>query len=182
MVLEIEQPLFHGLLMVISGGQCGADRGGLEAAYQMGIITGGIAPRGWRTARGPAPELAKLGLLEDDSSGYDSRTRKNVEASDATLIVASNPASAGTALTINYCRRMNKPFKVVNVYNYTNDFLLGKAVEVSDWISDNRASVLNVAGNRDPFGSLFHHEAASKLVNWVLLDLYRKGELVIKEI
>jgi hypothetical protein len=34
---------------VISGGQTGADQGGLRAARACGIPTGGWAPRGWLT-------------------------------------------------------------------------------------------------------------------------------------
>ena len=50
-------PLFRiniktGLEMVISGGQTGADRGGLIAAKALGIPTGGTAPLGYKTEAG----------------------------------------------------------------------------------------------------------------------------------
>jgi len=41
-----------GLEMVISGGQTGADRGGLIAAKELGIPTGGTAPLGYKTEAG----------------------------------------------------------------------------------------------------------------------------------
>lgn len=38
--------------LVLSGGQTGADLGGLRAARACGIPTGGWAPRGWLTEVG----------------------------------------------------------------------------------------------------------------------------------
>ncbi len=42
----------------ISGGQSGADFGGLLAAKRCGIPTGGKIPKGFLTENGPKPELA----------------------------------------------------------------------------------------------------------------------------
>jgi hypothetical protein len=49
---------------VISGGQTGADQGGLRAARACGIPTWGWAPRDWLTEAGPAPWLEEWGLAE----------------------------------------------------------------------------------------------------------------------
>jgi integrase len=38
---------------VVTGGQAGADQGGLRAARAAGIATGGFAPKGWATEAGP---------------------------------------------------------------------------------------------------------------------------------
>jgi hypothetical protein len=51
---------------LISGGQTGADRAGLEAAKALGIATGGTAPKGWRIENpdgtsGSDPSLAEFG-------------------------------------------------------------------------------------------------------------------------
>src|SRR5262249_29141313 len=70
---------------IISGGQTGVDQGALCAARKAGFPTGGWAPKGWLTERGPAPWLAELGLLQHASPSYPLRTRANVAASDATL-------------------------------------------------------------------------------------------------
>ena len=45
-------------IKVVSGGQCGADLGGLLAAELLGIPTGGIAPNGFRTEKGKQPILS----------------------------------------------------------------------------------------------------------------------------
>jgi hypothetical protein len=86
---------------VISGGQTGADQGGLLAAMAFGIPTGGYAPRGWLTEIGSAPWLAEFGLIECPEPAwerpaempdwqwngilYTSRTKRNAKESDATL-------------------------------------------------------------------------------------------------
>ncbi|KKL28978.1 hypothetical protein LCGC14_2369790, partial [marine sediment metagenome] len=75
------------LLKVISGGQTGADQGGLEAGKELGLETGGTAPLGWKTEDGPQPELLKgFGLRECTQPGYPVRTRRNVLTSDGTVI------------------------------------------------------------------------------------------------
>lgn len=60
---------------IISGGQTGADQGGLSAAIILNIKTGGTAPKGYRTQAGSASWLNKLGLLEHSSSDYAPRTQ-----------------------------------------------------------------------------------------------------------
>src|SRR5215471_5688537 len=65
----------------ISGGQTGADQGGLRAAKTLGIPTGGWAPRGRMTEDGSAEELLRsFGLREFSQPGYPPRTRANVDA------------------------------------------------------------------------------------------------------
>ena len=72
-------------LTIISGGQTGADRTGLEVAREHGFATGGFAPRGYRTEVGPDPSLADFGLLEHPHPSYPPRTYANVRASDFTV-------------------------------------------------------------------------------------------------
>src|SRR3546814_1555156 len=68
--------------LVISGGQTGADQGGLLGARDAGVRTGGTAPRDWRTEDGAAPWLAEFGLVESQRKSYAARTRANAEAAD----------------------------------------------------------------------------------------------------
>jgi hypothetical protein len=73
------------LRKVISGGQTGADRTGLECATALGLETGGYAPSGYRTDEGPDPALKDFGLIETQGSDYRSRTYLNAKSSDVTL-------------------------------------------------------------------------------------------------
>ena len=43
----------HRPTQIISGGQTGADQGALRAALDLGISTGGVAPKGYKTETGP---------------------------------------------------------------------------------------------------------------------------------
>ena len=57
---------------IISGGQTGADMGALLAARELGIPTGGVAPKGWLTENGPQEELLRnFGLIECEEDVRD---------------------------------------------------------------------------------------------------------------
>jgi hypothetical protein len=89
------------LKKVISGGQVGADLGGLAAAKSLCIPTGGFAPQGYRTANGVNLELRDIfGLIECPTSDYKSRTYLNVLNSDATLRFAGDFDSPGEKCTL----------------------------------------------------------------------------------
>ncbi|MFN9468419.1 MAG: YpsA SLOG family protein, partial [Pseudanabaena sp.] len=98
--------------LIISGGQTGADWGGLLAAADLGLATGGLAPKGYRTELGENLELAKFGLQEADRIEYEVRTVHNVQAADATVIFADRLHSDGTKLTIESCIKYAKPYLI----------------------------------------------------------------------
>lgn len=95
------------MIKVISGGQTGADQGGLRAARAIGIETGGFAPKGWLTETGPAPWLADFGLVECALPGYPARTEANVFASDA-VVWFGDPDSRGGTLTYRLVEKHGK--------------------------------------------------------------------------
>jgi len=165
---------YYGLRKVISGGQCGSDRGGIEAAKNFGIETGGTAPAGWRTWYGPAPELKEFGLTEHRSSEYPPRTESNVRQSDGTLIVASNLNSPGITLTRNLCNKFSRPFFSVRPADgfSPND--------VVSFLVSHNISVLNVAGNRDKNPSITTHlDFTQKLLTQVF-EIMADNKLIIK--
>lgn len=133
------------LKKVISGGQTGADQGGLEAGKELGLETGGTAPKGWKTEKGPEPILlSEYGLVEAGAPGYPFRTSMNVQNSDATVIFG-DPYTPGTNLTRKLCIQFAKPWYRVcredNPRVERTDFL--------SWIEKRQISKLNVAGNRE---------------------------------
>lgn len=177
-MLQMHEPKFAGLFRVISGGQTGADRGGIDAAFELGLETGGTAPQGWRTSRGPDPELAKLGLTQDISAAYPPRTRLNVKNSDGTVIIGTRMQSPGSVLTHSLCVQHGKPCKQIGLpEDYTNEEVLEHAKVLAAWIRKKKIMVLNVAGNRDEFASYLHHHLTFKLIQAALLDLYSTGDL-----
>jgi hypothetical protein len=134
---------------IISGGQTGADTGGLKAAYQLGIPTGGAAPMGYKTEDGSNFELRdKYNLSESFSSEYANRTGANVKISDATVIFATNTKSPGTKLTIKKCEELKKPYILVNPDDVNASKIVSKFFETMK-IKYGRKITLNVAGNRE---------------------------------
>jgi hypothetical protein len=128
---------------IISGGQTGADQGGLRAAKAAGVVTGGYAARGWLTEAGPAPWLADYGLIECPTAGYPARTRLNVAAANAVLWLG-DVSSPGGKLTLSYARARGIP-------SHRVPFGVRLAEIAARWlrrqVRDN--AVLLVAGNRE---------------------------------
>lgn len=134
---------------IVSGGQTGADQGGLEAAVQLGIPTGGWIPKGFkiRTAQRTDsfdPSLKKYGLKETREATYPPRRKKNIEMADATLIYAVNAKSPGTRGTKKDADDRNKPVLIIDPTNH------GKAVKATlEFMKKHRPTILNVAGNAE---------------------------------
>lgn len=159
------------VVRIVSGGQTGADIGGLIAGSLLGIETGGWAPKGWRTEEGVNPDLVGFGLREHESPEYPPRTHQNIIDSDATLLFGdlmqpgkhgeSWVKSAGSALTYELCvNREDKPIWVVYWRDdpglYDRRVVREKAGDVSHrpeafatWLIKEKVKVLNVAGNRE---------------------------------
>ena len=132
---------------IISGGQTGADLGGLRAAKSLGIPTGGYVPKGYRTENGSNPDLKNLyGLIETSSWQYPERTIRNIVESDLTIIFSARN-SPGSNMTRSYCIERAKPHLMVNPYKVDIDFVRSFIERISEKISD--SVVINIAGNRE---------------------------------
>lgn len=133
---------------IISGGQTGADQGGLLAARTLHIPTRGTAPQGWITEVGPQEQLLRgFGLVECSEPGYDSRTRWNVLAADGTLLLGSY-TSGGSALTAKIATDAKKPFFHVP-FPTDPETLDDISAAFLRWLSEFKIHTLNVAGNRE---------------------------------
>jgi predicted Rossmann fold nucleotide-binding protein DprA/Smf involved in DNA uptake len=130
-------------MKIISGGQTGVDRGALDAALEVGIECGGTCPAGRKAEDGVIP--AKYPLTEFDSTIYSDRTRQNVVDSDATLIIHFGQLEGGTAFTRQCCLDENRPFLVLDASESDESL---HVQQVLDFIHENSAQVLNVAGPR----------------------------------
>jgi hypothetical protein len=129
---------------IISGGQTGADVGGLVAAKRAGLQTGGTAPKGYRTEKGAQLALRdEFGLGEDTSTGYEARTRRNVEDADATIIIGEKLGSPGSKQTAKIARKLGRPALMVKASD-------PKAVsKIKKFLAEYKPKTLNIAGNRD---------------------------------
>ena len=129
---------------IISGGQTGADRGGLDAAIDLGIPHGGWCPKGRRAEDGPIPR--KYRLEETASPDYPPRTEQNVVASHGTVVFTFGPPKAGSALTIRLARKHRKPVVHIDLHTLSPD---EAAKRLREWIAEHGVSILNVAGSRE---------------------------------
>lgn len=132
------------LKKVISGGQTGADQGGLRAGKRFGIAVGGKAPRNFWTETGSNLQLATVyGLEAHTSDKYPPRTYDNAKNSDGTIRFAVNFETPGELLTLKAANQYGKPHIDVDVADPISH---NKVVE---WLLENKIEVLNVAGNAE---------------------------------
>src|SRR5271166_4637331 len=96
------------LRKIISGGQTGADRAGLDFAIETGREHGGNVPRGRKAEDGRIDE--RYNLVELSTSSYPARIRRNIEESDGTVIFSlERLLSGGTRLTWVHANKVGKP-------------------------------------------------------------------------
>lgn len=131
---------------IISGGQTGIDRLGLEIGKELGLETGGTTTPGYYTENGPDTSLQDFGVTEiapelqagrKGKEFYLPRTEQNVINSDGTVYFSTDEDSAGRIATQRFAKAHNKPF----LLNPTSQ-------ELAQWLVDNNIGTLNVAGNR----------------------------------
>lgn len=131
-------------IIIISGGQTGADRAALDFAIVHGIPHGGWCPLGRRAEDGVLD--ARYQMRETESKDYRQRTRRNVEESDATLILNMGELTDGSLYTLQCAQRADKPVRVVNL---DSDDLAAEADGVREWLGAHAISVLNIGGPRE---------------------------------
>jgi hypothetical protein len=129
---------------IVSGGQTGADRGALDFAIEHGYTHGGWAPHGREAEDGKIP--LKYQLVELGHGGYRQRTRRNVEDSDATLIINRGDLDSGTLATQLFSQRLNKPHLVVQLDHGVTEEVVSRVME---WFQQREIKTLNVAGPRE---------------------------------
>ena len=128
---------------IVSGGQTGVDRAGLDVGLQLGLDIGGWVPKGRRAEDGTVP--VHYPLREMPSADYPARTEQNVRDSDATLIFCDTTPTGGTALTVKLARKHDKPMRVVRL---SDDAENVDPLEVMQWLVQLDVKVLNIAGPR----------------------------------
>ena len=127
---------------IISGGQTGADRAGLDFGLANYIPIGGWCPKGRRAEDGIVP--TRYPLLEHPQYSYQPRTIQNIQEADFTVIFARAPLSPGSQLTLNQCQRLGK--RHVWLHDFPNAEADANLLRVALQRFD---GVLNVAGSRE---------------------------------
>ena len=145
------------IIKIVSGGQTGADRGGLDAAIHCGLSHGGWCPKGRRAEDGFVPDCYHL--RETATAFYVERTEKNVLDSDATVVFTRGEPGGGSLKTIHFAQQHKKPWLHVDLYQGGRQeqvkrivaWLEGKvAIEKEEDVArPSLRCVLNVAGSRE---------------------------------
>lgn len=128
---------------IVSGGQTGADRAGLDAAIACGIPHGGWCPKGRIAEDGIIP--AHYQLTETESTSYLVRTERNVKHSDGTVILTVGELSSGSARTADFARRHKKPHLHLRLDGLSN---AEATALLWDFVAEHHIRILNVAGSR----------------------------------
>jgi hypothetical protein len=128
------------LKKIVSGGQTGVDRAGLDVALALRIPCGGWCPKGRLAENGAIP--AGYPLRETPSEGYEQRTEWNVRDSDGTLVLNMGKLSSGTLYTVQKAKALKKPFTVVQVDQEIDCDV------ISRWLEEHDIQILNIAGPR----------------------------------
>lgn len=132
------------LKKIISGGQTGADKAGLDVAISSGIAHGGSIPKGRLTEAGRLPD--KYRLTELSSTSYPKRTEKNVIDGDGTAILSHGPLSQGSLLTKKMALNHSKPFIHIDLARIG---VTEGADAVVQFVQQNEIEILNIAGPRE---------------------------------
>ncbi len=141
---------------IISGGQTGADRGGLDSAMECGIPHGGWCPKGRRAEDGTIPE--RYNLVESASSNYLDRTEQNVIDSHATLVFSHGRPTGGSLKTIEFCQKHHRPCLHVDLDSSRDDgaiarsigsWFIGGGLQMAGSPTPPPNPVVNVAGSRE---------------------------------
>jgi len=170
---------------IISGGQTGADRGGLDAARLCSLAHGGWCPKGRKAEDGVIP--SKYHLNEMASSEYLPRTKANVFDSHATVIFTYGPPTGGSLQTITYAHHLQKPYHKVDLLRTRPKHAV---TEIMMWLAGDEAlnhcheyvalpppleCILNVAGSRESQAPGIQ-EAVFKIMVNLLIDVNSTSE------
>ncbi|MEO5713595.1 MAG: putative molybdenum carrier protein [Luteolibacter sp.] len=149
---------------IVSGGQTGADRAGLDAAVAFGIPHGGWCLKGRTAEDGTIPE--RYHLTETEGASYLARTERNVKQSDVTIVFTIGSLAGGSSRTVDFARRHRKPWLHLRLGQMDAD---QAADLVGQFVRNEAIGVLNVAGSSESREPEIYHRAVGVLRLWLAL-------------
>lgn len=134
---------------IISGGQTGAERAGLDVAIKIAKKYGGYLLKGRKTDDGALSKKYKC-MTELSTETAFAQTTKNIIEADGTLIFTMGAIEKDIAFVINQAQKCDASYIRIDLSKY----LESKAGEiVSSWLKRVQPKVLNITGT---------HETAAK--------------------
>jgi hypothetical protein len=129
---------------IVSGGQTGADRAGLDVAIRWVFPHGGWCPKGRKAEDGIIG--GQYQLVETPSASYLQRTEWNVRDSDATVIFTIAPTlTGGSKRTAEFAEKNRKPWIHLAQRSSSHE---SPALMLQRFVEENGVQILNVAGTR----------------------------------
>jgi len=107
-------------MKIISGGQSGADLGGIDYAIKYGIDCEINIFKNFKPIKDILPDKVKLNFICDKSDYVKNlrcRTEYNVLQSDLTIILISRKLThtKGSLLTYSICKKYKKPYYIYDI-------------------------------------------------------------------
>jgi hypothetical protein len=121
-------------------------------------------PKGRLAEDGKVPECYPV--TEAASSDYPTRTKLNIDCSDATIIFTyEDPLSGGSALTAKVARQLKKPvLHMVLVPDAEISSNKKVAREIKKWLDERKPGVLNIAGSRESKAAGIQNQVAEVML------------------
>ncbi|MEA2013482.1 MAG: putative molybdenum carrier protein [Verrucomicrobiota bacterium] len=169
------------IIKIVSGGQTGADRGGLDAAIELRVTHGGWCPKGRLSEDGSIP--LKYNQKENTNKNYLKRTEKNVVDSSSTIILTVGKLKGGSKRTADFAEQYKRPCLVIDVNNNRKEIIS----EIVEWLENLHDSeiVLNVAGSRGSKAPNLQKDVKEILIAVLSkinkIDLLKEDEVIYKE-
>ena len=127
---------------IISGGQTGAERAGLDVALWHQFPHGGWCPKGRKAEDGTVG--GQYQLTETPSASYLQRTEWNVRDSDGTIVFTfAEDITGGSLRTLAFAKKHQKPCLHISRSIYQPEVL------IQNFIAEHSIRVLNIAGSRE---------------------------------
>jgi hypothetical protein len=161
----VKQQKIQSIAKVVSGGQTGADRAGLDWAIAHNIPHSGWCPKGRKAEDGPI--TARYELQETSSEAYQERTEWNVRDSDGTVIFSLRAnLTGGSRLTRDFAIAMGKPW----LHLSASQEIATLAHRLNEFIVLHNIRTLNIAGTRKS-----GEPAVGEFVTTVLTNAFPHG-------
>ena len=152
-------------IVIISGGQTGADRAALDWAIKNGTPHGGWCPQGREAQDGPLD--AQYKLKETPTKDELERTEWNVRDSEASVVFTLGEKPVGYAQkTVSFSRKMKKPCL------HLHRGLLGLGDKLASFVQKHYVRRLNVVGASE--------EKEPGLYAWTM-DTLDKAQVVMEQ-
>lgn len=134
------------IFKIISGGQTGADRGGLIAAELARLSRGGFCPAHRLSEDGVIPD--RFPLTETARAGYLERTKLNIMSADLTVVFIMNNLTPGSRTTIKLAIENERPHTTIDCGRKSLTDCANDLVFCLNQIERDKLTI-NVAGSRE---------------------------------